>query len=100
MACGLPVLASNRRRLAALFLDDECGLLIESGDVTAWEAGLMNAAGSPAKRRRWGVRARERATKDLSWERIAEGFEEEILTRRTNAEGAPSQRSATPTVPE
>ena len=61
--------------------------------MTAWETGLMNAAGSPAKRRRWGVRGREIATKDLSWERIAEGFEEEILMRRANVE-----RGAEPTL--
>lgn len=82
MACGLPVLASNRPRLAALISDDESGLLLESGDVEAWKAGLMRAAGAPAKRRRWGAHAREVAVKRLSWDRIAEGFEEEILARR------------------
>jgi glycosyltransferase involved in cell wall biosynthesis len=82
MACGLPVLASNRPRLAALISDDESGLLLESGDVEAWKAGLIRAAGAPAKRRRWGAHAREVAVKRLSWDRIAEGFEEEILARR------------------
>ena len=53
MACGLPVLASNRPRLAALVEAGECGLLLESGDVEAWKSGLMKAAGAPAKRRRW-----------------------------------------------
>jgi glycosyltransferase involved in cell wall biosynthesis len=42
----------------------------------------MRAAGAPAKRRRWGAHAREVAVKRLSWDRIAEGFEEEILARR------------------
>ncbi|MBJ21375.1 MAG: hypothetical protein CL933_18365 [Deltaproteobacteria bacterium] len=85
MACGLPVVASDRPRLSALFKDEECGLLIKSGDVAAWEAGLIKAAGSPAKRMRWGTQARDVAVKVLSWDRIAEGVEEELLALREDA---------------
>ena len=80
MACGLPVLASRRPRLAALVEDEECGLLLDSGDADSWAAGLMRAAGAPAKRRRWGARAREIALKRLSWDQVAVGFEEQILS--------------------
>ncbi|MCH2103305.1 MAG: glycosyltransferase [Planctomycetes bacterium] len=86
MACGLPVLASDRPRLTALFQDEECGLLVRSGDVSAWEVALLKAAGSPAKRMRWGARARDVAVSILSWDRIAEGVEEELLSLRERAE--------------
>jgi glycosyltransferase involved in cell wall biosynthesis len=87
MACGLPVLASDRPRLASILKDDECGLLLESGSVEAWAAGLRRAAGAPAKRRRWGARAREKALTELCWGRIAVVFEEEILARRAELAG-------------
>jgi phosphatidylinositol alpha-mannosyltransferase len=97
MACGLPVLASDRPRLSALFKDEECGLLLESGDVAAWEAGLIKAAGSPAKRLRWGTRARDVAVKVLSWDRIAEGVEDELLALR---EGAAKKREGVELAPD
>jgi glycosyltransferase involved in cell wall biosynthesis len=60
--------------------DEGCGLLLDSGDADSWAAGLMRAAGAPAKRRRWGARAREIALKRLSWDQVAVGFEEQILS--------------------
>ena len=85
MACGLPVLASRRPRLEALVQDEDCGLLLESGDVDSWAAGLMRAAGAPVKRRRWGVRAREIAVTRLSWDKVAVGFEEQLFSMREAA---------------
>ena len=79
MACGVGVLASDLARLRWLVEDDQTGLLAAPGDRVAWTAVLARAAGAPMARRRWGLRARERAEERFDWAQVAESFEEVLL---------------------
>jgi glycosyltransferase involved in cell wall biosynthesis len=89
MACGLPVLASDRPILRALVEHESSGLLVPSGDLSAWTEALRRAAMSPDARRRWGRRGREIAERRLSWSHVATTFE--VLISR--ARGAPQLQS-------
>jgi glycosyltransferase involved in cell wall biosynthesis len=75
LACGLPVLCSDRPRLRALIEPEVHGLVAPAGDVDAWTAMIRRAAASPVGRRRWGANARLRAETELSWPHIAGRFE-------------------------
>ena len=90
MACGLPVLASDRPSLRALVEPDASGLLVPAGDAAAWTDALRRASMSPDARRRWGRRGREIAESRLSWSHVASTFESLILRARgTTAFDAP-----------
>ena len=79
MACGVPVLASDRPALRHyLEQDDVAGLLGAPGDLGAWVEMLRRASTSPEARRRWGTRARELAEERLSWTRIARAIEQQL----------------------
>ncbi len=85
MACGIPVLASDRPNLRALVEPDASGLLVQPGDLAAWTDALRRAAMSPDARRRWGRRGREIAERRLSWSHVARTFESLILGARGTA---------------
>jgi glycosyltransferase involved in cell wall biosynthesis len=85
MACGLPVLASDRPSLRALVEPETSGLLVAAGDVTAWTDALRRASMSPDARRRWGRRGREIAESRFSWSHVATTFESLILRARGTA---------------
>ncbi len=80
MACGVPVLVSDKPRFSQLVHDDECGLIAEAGNVESWVQVLGKACGSPEARKRWGVRGRELAERDLAWDHIAAEFEQVLLS--------------------
>lgn len=82
MACGVPVLASDRPSLRALVEPETSGLLVPAGDVTAWTDALRRASMSPDARRRWGRRGREIAESRFSWTHVATTFESLILRAR------------------
>jgi glycosyltransferase involved in cell wall biosynthesis len=70
MACGLPVMTSNRASLPEV-----CGgaaLLLEARDVEAWAAALRQWIEAPAERERWAALGRERAAQ-FSWQAAVEG---------------------------
>ncbi len=85
LACGRPVLTSDRPRLAALVEPEGCGLVVPAGDVAAWTEALRRAAVSPEARKRWGARARALAEERLAWPRIAARFEGLVLEHRAAA---------------
>ena len=85
MACGLPVIASDRAPVRALVEPDATGLLVAAGDVAAWTEALRRASMSPDARRRWGRRAREVALKRLAWPEVARLFESLILAERSRS---------------
>ncbi len=92
MACGLPVLASDRPSLRALVEPETSGLLVPAGDVAAWTEALRRASMSPDARRRWGRRGREIAESRFSWTHVARTFESLILhARGTTAFDAPRE---------
>jgi glycosyltransferase involved in cell wall biosynthesis len=82
MACGLPVLASDRPSLRALVEPETSGLLVPAGDVAAWTDALRRASMSPDARRRWGRRGREIAESRFAWSHVATTFESLILRAR------------------
>ncbi|MDP6739396.1 MAG: glycosyltransferase [Planctomycetota bacterium] len=79
LACGLPVLAGRGSRSEEFVEHDGCGLLIDKQEETAWEEALTIATGSPERRRRWGVAARERAEERYAWPTIVKDFETLML---------------------
>jgi len=85
MACGRPVLVSDRPNLRALVEHEVSGLVVPAGDVQAWTEALQRASMSPDARRRWGRRAQDLATTRLSWINVARVFESLILRTRGNA---------------
>ncbi|MFT5050099.1 MAG: glycosyltransferase involved in cell wall biosynthesis [Chlamydiales bacterium] len=100
LACGLPVLASDLRRLRSYVDDDGTGLLVEPGNVDAWAEAIRLSAGAPERRARWRQRARAVAEERFSWPSIADRFEgimlealaqrELLVSRRGTKAGAPA----------
>lgn len=88
LACGVPVLASERTRLRALVEPGVSGLLAASGDVPAWTEMVRRAASSPVARRRWGDNARRVAEDRLGWPTIAGELEETLRHVVHEAEAA------------
>ncbi|MBL8859776.1 MAG: glycosyltransferase [Planctomycetes bacterium] len=84
LACGLPVLASDRPALRHFVEHDVTGLLAASGDVQAWTETLRIAAMSPESRRRWGLAARAVAHERYAWPNIARVFESAIEAERAS----------------
>lgn len=82
MACGLPVLASDRATLRSLVDEDRTGLFAPAGDVEGWTEILRRASMSPDARKRWGIAARRAAEERFAWPRIAETFEQSIVAAR------------------
>lgn len=78
MACGLPVLASDRPSLRHFVEHDVTGLLATPGDVQAWTAMLRTATMSPDARKRFGLAARRVASERYSWPNVARTFENAI----------------------
>lgn len=87
MACGRPVIVSDRPNLRALVEHEVSGLVVPAGDVLAWTEALQRASMSPDARRRWGRRAQELAAKRLSWTVVARAFESMILRARGDTSG-------------
>ena len=82
MACGLPVLASDRPALRHYVEHDASGLIAPPGNLAAWTGILRQASMSPEARKRWGQRAREIVEERLAWPRIAKAFEAKIVGAR------------------
>ncbi len=72
MAHRRPVVASAVGGLLDLVADGETGLLVPPGDVAALRAALERLLADPDLRRRLGAAARERAERDLSWDRVTD----------------------------
>ncbi|MFT4541025.1 MAG: glycosyltransferase involved in cell wall biosynthesis [Planctomycetota bacterium] len=70
LACGLPVLSSERPGVRHFLEDDGCGRLAPAGDAEAWAEMIQLAASSPERRRRWSLRAREIAEQCFAWPHI------------------------------
>lgn len=80
MACGLPVLASDRPSLRHFVEHDVTGLLAKPGDVQAWTEMMRMATMSPDARKRYGIAARRVASERYAWPNVARTFESAIQT--------------------
>jgi glycosyltransferase involved in cell wall biosynthesis len=67
MSCGTGVVSTNTGGVPE-YLDDECGMLIEPGDVEGAASALLKIAGDSALPDRMGAAARRRAEQHYSWE--------------------------------
>ena len=94
LACGVPVLASERSRLRALVEPGVSGLLSPSGDVAAWTEMVRRAAASPVARKRWGDNARRQAEERLGWPTVADAFESSLRRVVAEAPEAPEAPEA------
>lgn len=95
MATGLPVLASDLKRLRSFVEPEETGLLAAPGDVSAWAEALRRVGGSPVARRRWGRQAREVAQQRHSWSVLAVAFEKLFYEARERVgASAPIRRTS------
>ena len=72
MAYGRPVVASAVGGLRDLVVDGETGLLVPPGDVGALARALRGLLNDPPLRARLGAAARERAVRELSWDRVVD----------------------------
>lgn len=79
MACGLPVLCSDKPILHFLVEPEGSGLIVPGGDLGAWVEALKRAAMSPEARKRWGRRGREIAEERLAWSQIARQIESRLV---------------------
>ncbi len=93
MACGLPMLVSDRPSLKLAVCDDVHGLVVPAGDQNAWREALQRAAMSPEARGRWGRAVRKTAEERYAWPRVARRFEMLIAAAR----GETVQETATGT---
>ncbi|MBL8862877.1 MAG: glycosyltransferase family 4 protein [Planctomycetes bacterium] len=82
MACGLPILVSDRPNLQVLVEHDRHGLVVPAGDHAAWREALQRAAMSPDARRRWSLHVRAAAEERYAWPRVARRFEGLVLAAR------------------
>lgn len=79
MACGLPVLVSDRGGLPEVVEDGQVGRILAPGDVAVWTDAIAAALADASLRRRWGAAARERAVGRFSWAANAERLEGLIM---------------------
>lgn len=66
MACGKPVVSTNRGGPAETVLDGETGYLVNPGDVTAMAQRVLQLLHNPAEQARLGANGRNRALKTFS----------------------------------
>ena len=96
MACGVPVIASDVARLSGLVQNDVNGLVVEAGDLGAWQAAISRLAADPARRERWGQSALRQAGERFVWPEVANRFEEvlEDVVAERRASTARAQHQA------
>lgn len=85
MAAGLAVVAANAAGPAEILTNDETGLLVDPGDITALETAIEALCNDPGLRRRLGSSARQRTAEHYSMKRHTElvtRFYEHILAGR------------------
>lgn len=68
MGAGLPVVATRHAGIPEAVLEDETGLLVDEGDVSAMAECLVHLARTPSDRQRLGQAAYRRACRLFSWE--------------------------------
>ena len=99
MASGLPVIAFDYAAAGSHIRNRENGITVRSADRASFVRRAVEAARDRPKLRSLGEQARL-TTRELSWERVLEVFEQlllEVVRQRTAAEG---HHAATATPPK
>ncbi len=71
MACGIPVIATDKGGPATVIEPGDSGLLVDTTDIDAFADALELLIRDPAKRRDFGERGRKIVEEGYSWEVIA-----------------------------
>jgi glycosyltransferase involved in cell wall biosynthesis len=91
IAMGLPTVATNVGGVSELVGENqECGFLVQPGNLEALANAIVTLASQPALREQTGLRARLRAERCFSVERMVEKYEELYLRLILDARGKPS----------
>lgn len=100
LAAGTPVIASDSGSLPEVVGD--CGEIVPEGDVDALAVRLGALLRDPKRRAELAARGRRRAASELSWERVAEGFDRMYREALREPARRPARRrrlAAVPTEP-
>ncbi|MCX6021421.1 MAG: glycosyltransferase [Chloroflexi bacterium] len=76
MGAGRPVVASRIAGIPLAVEHEATGLLTPPGDVNALADAILELLSCPERRRTLGDEARRRTLTDLSWDRVAERFDD------------------------
>jgi len=76
MACGLPVVSTNISGIPLAVDDGLNGILVPQRDSTKLADAFMELIQNEGLRKEMGKRAREKAEKELSWDCIAQKYEQ------------------------
>lgn len=79
-ACGKPVIGGNSGGVPDAIVDGETGLLVDPEDEKATAGAIIRLLTDEAMRRRLGENGRRRAVKELSWEKVADRFDNTLTT--------------------
>jgi alpha-maltose-1-phosphate synthase len=71
MACGCAVVASAVGGIPEVVADGKTGLLVPPGDPEALATAINSLIGDPDRAAELGVRGRERAVAEFSWDQVA-----------------------------
>ena len=72
MAAGKPVVASKIAPLTEVVVDGETGILVETGNASAFAAGVSRLLGSAEERQRMGNSGQQRVRRHFTAERMSE----------------------------
>jgi glycosyltransferase involved in cell wall biosynthesis len=72
MMLGIPIIAARGTNMDRIALENECGLVVEYGDLVDLENALQKLADDPDLRKRLGENGRAAYENEYSWEIMAE----------------------------
>lgn len=76
--CGRPVIASNIEGLKDAIVQNENGILVASGDASAFRDVILDFVSHPEKRQELGIRARQYTETHYHWNTIARLYVETL----------------------
>lgn len=89
MLLGKPLIAARNTNIDRIVLEEDCGLVVDYGDVAQLEAALQSLAGDPGLRTRLGTNARRAYDEKYSWEQMRKrlvNLYAEVLADRQKAD--------------
>ncbi len=72
MSTGLPIIASDIGGVNLVIIDDENGLLIDSGDISSLEEKISYLLNNPIERFRLGKQARNSVIEKYNWKSVSQ----------------------------
>jgi phosphatidylinositol alpha-1,6-mannosyltransferase len=94
--CGRPAVVSRGSGLEEAIVEGETGPAVPADDPDATAAAAAALLTDPARLRRMGERARERALAEQTWDRCVDRYAAELESIAGGARGRPVRRAAAP----